>query len=245
MDRNMLQGTPGPMSSTTKWITINQARPDAPSWKLQRLACSQWSMNGKLNTPLGQWLYSSDRLRRQWPSYLDYDLGDLFIHTDNGFTKCVSIDPLRFSPILEVESIPISTCYPVFARKVIHGDTWIPTYKPPSILSSTIHDSPATFLDFLTTLDPWEQDLFSSLSMEVDCYEFIELVNSQSLGEAATQLLTVSDGSDDSGSMTLSWIIALLGGRQLARCAGPVSGPFGSSFCAEGYGILSVSLFLV
>jgi hypothetical protein len=49
-----------------------------------------------------------------------------------------------------------------------------------------------------------------------------------------SHLLTISDGSDDSGSMTFGWIIALPRGRRLARCVGPAFGPSGSSFQAEG-----------
>jgi hypothetical protein len=68
--------------------------------------------------------------------------------------------------------------------------------------------------------------------MEVDCYEFACLVDSQVLDESAIQLITVSDGSDDEGSMSFGWIIALPNGRRLARCAGPAYGPTGSSFRA-------------
>jgi hypothetical protein len=103
----------------------------------------------------------------------------------------------------------------------------------------------ATFSNVLTTLNTWEQSLFSSLSMHMDCYAFIALVNAQPLDEAATHLLTVSDGSDDSGSMTFGWIVALPNGRRLAQCAGPAFGPSGSNFQAEGCGFLSVSRFLV
>jgi hypothetical protein len=87
--------------------------------------------------------------------------------------------------------------------------------------------------------------LFLELEMHVGCYEFMTIVNSQDLAVNAFQLITVSDGSDDSGSMTFGWVIATPDGRRLARCSGPVFGPFGSSFRAEGCGFLSVSRFLV
>jgi hypothetical protein len=35
--------------------------------------------------------------------------------------------------------------------------------------------------------------------MEVYCYEFIQMDNTQSIGETAIQLIMVSDESDDSG----------------------------------------------
>jgi hypothetical protein len=81
--------------------------------------------------------------------------------------------------------------------------------------------------------------------MDADCYKFLHLVSSQSLAATDICLITVSNGSDDSGSMSFGWIIVLPCGRRLVRCAGPAYGPTGSSFCAEGYGFLSLSRFLV
>jgi hypothetical protein len=77
--------------------------------------------------------------------------------------------------------------------------------------------------------------------MLVDCYELIRLVENQHLRNTEIQLLTMSDGSDESGAMMFGWIILLPDGHRLARCSGPAYGPFGKSFCAEGYGFLSVS----
>jgi hypothetical protein len=54
IDPAFLLGTPTATSSTSKWVNINQARPNEPSWQLWRTACSQWSLNGKLYFPLGQ-----------------------------------------------------------------------------------------------------------------------------------------------------------------------------------------------
>jgi hypothetical protein len=81
--------------------------------------------------------------------------------------------------------------------------------------------------------------------MDVGCYEFLDLDTSQELEATATQLLTVSDGSDDAGSMSFGWVIALPSGRHLTRCSGPAFSPIGSSFRAEGYSFLSVTRFLL
>jgi hypothetical protein len=45
--------------------------------------------------------------------------------------------------------------------------------------------------------------------------------------------------------MMFGWIISLPDGHRLAHCSGPAYGPFGTSFCAEGYGFLSVSRFIL
>jgi hypothetical protein len=72
-----------------------------------------------------------------------------------------------------------------------------------------IHGS---FSDYLAHLENWEQELFVDLNMAVDCYEFLDLVNSQIVADNAIHLLTVSDGSDDAGSMTFGWVISLPNG---------------------------------
>ena len=66
--------------------------------------------------------------------------------------------------------------------------------------------------------------------MHVDCYEFIQLIENQPARNTEIQLLTMSDGSDNSGAMTFGWIIALPDGTRLARGSGPAYGPFGTSF---------------
>jgi hypothetical protein len=103
----------------------------------------------------------------------------------------------------------------------------------------------ATFLQYLSRLDNWERSLFEELTMEVDCYSFLDLVDAQTTDGDSAQLLTMSDGSDSAGAMTFGWVLALPTGQRLARCAGPTFGSYGSSFRAEGYGFLSVSRFLV
>jgi hypothetical protein len=76
------------------------------------------------------------------------------------------------------------------------------------------HNPPENFHQFLDTLDHWEQELFPELTMNVKCYEFVHLVNSQVLLEDSTiQLITVSNGSNDLGSMTFGWVIDLPNGH--------------------------------
>jgi hypothetical protein len=59
------------------------------------------------------------------------------------------------------------------------------------------------------------------------------------------QLISVSDGSAfDNKSMSFGWIMSLPNGTRLATCAGPAHGSKKSSFCAEGYGLLSLTRFL-
>jgi hypothetical protein len=146
----------------------------------------------------------------------------------------VALDPIRFSPISQIDWQPTKTSVPVHARATINGDAWIPLI-PPSI---TPLDKPpqtaASFSEYLSSLDTWETELFDDLTMHVDCYELIRLVETQMTQTTQVQLITVSDGFDNAGAMTFGWIISLPDGTRLARCVGPAYGPFGTSFRAEG-----------
>jgi hypothetical protein len=244
LDPDMMRGHPSDTSSTTSWLHINQARPHAASWTLWQTAVSQWSARGQLYHPLGNWLYPADRLRRRWPYYYDRESGDFYVRTAEAYTRCIQIDPIRFSPVSTTAWTPHSQSSPVHARPSLQGAFWIPSIPGPLAAPQPTSIS-ETFPEFIATLEPWERDLFSFLHMEVGCFEFIDLITSQDIAADTTQLLTVSDGSDDSGSMSFGWVIALPSGRRLARCSGPALGPRGSSFRAEGYGFLSVTRFLV
>jgi hypothetical protein len=170
---------------------------------------------------------------------------ELFIRQPIGYTRCVPSDPIRFSPVSQIDWSPTTTSLPVHARLSIQGDAWIPAI-PKSLPPLPRWEQPiATFSQFLDGLDHWERSLFADLTMEVDCYTFLDLVDSQVTDGDIAQLLTMSNGSDDSGAMTFGWIMALPTGKRLVRCAGPTFGSYGSSFRAEGYGFLSVSCFLV
>jgi hypothetical protein len=243
LDPQMLLGKPGPTSSTSTWVHITQARPNESAWRLWRQACNLWSYRNRLYHPLGAWK-PGNSLRRRWPCYYDESDSAIYVRQTTGFIRCVSIDPIRFTEESTIEWQPTPTSFPIHARRTIQGDAWIPTIptiRPVQRPTS----SPSTFVEFLTTLDGWEAQLFSQLTMDVDCYAFLNLVNTQPLDETEVHLLTMSDGSDDDGAMTFGWIISLPNGNRLARCAGPAFGPYGSSFRAEGYGFLSVARFLV
>jgi hypothetical protein len=155
LNPDMLQGIQGPTSSTSSWVKIKQAKPHAASWKLWQRACTQWSLNGKLLHPLGDWLAPSIKLRRTWPIHYDYHHGNLFIRTTTGFTRCVPMDTIRFSPISEVSHLPGLQCHPVTTCLTIQGTAWIQIIPVLPILIKN-KDITATFTEFLETLDVWE-----------------------------------------------------------------------------------------
>jgi hypothetical protein len=90
-----LSGTPSATSSTSKWVHINQARPDEPLWRLWRRACSQWSLHGQLYFPLGSWTRPGGTLRQEWPFYYDHSNGKLYVRQEDQYLRCFPIDDLH------------------------------------------------------------------------------------------------------------------------------------------------------
>jgi hypothetical protein len=167
----------------------------------------------------------------------------MYVRQEMGFILCVSIDLLiRYTSVSTINWRPTLTSIPIQARLSIQGNAWIPT-----ILTTQPHIfhplAPTTFTDFLATLDLWETEQFSTLTMDINCYTFFDLVNAQTSNDAAIQLLTImSDGSGDAGAMTFEWIISLPNGKRLAQCSGPTFGPYGSLFHAEGFSFVSLTI---
>jgi hypothetical protein len=233
LDKDMLAGNPSPRSSVSHWIHINQGQPDASSWRLWRKACSHWSYQNQLHFRLGPWIKPGHLLCRIWPYYYDYQDGDFYVHQDKGYTRCVIIDPIRFHPVLHIDWHLMASSIPVHARLDIHDTNWIPSIRPTPPVPTPVPNIPATFTEYLSSLALHMGD-------HVDCYEFIQLIESQPARNTEIQLLTMSDGSDNFGAMTFGWTIALPDSTCLARGSSPAYGPFGTSFRAKGYGFLSV-----
>jgi hypothetical protein len=94
----LLQGRTSLLSSTTCWITINQARPNKAVWRKWCRAMRIWSRNdGTLYRPLGAWWFPGDTLRRTWPFYKDLTYPFLYVNTPNKFLQYANEDNGRCS----------------------------------------------------------------------------------------------------------------------------------------------------
>jgi len=86
LDRAKLFGTPTLLSSTTKLHHVNQGEPSAEAWRFWRRACNLFSdQHGKLQCPLGPWLYPSDKLRMQHAAYYSQDESTLYVRSPTGY----------------------------------------------------------------------------------------------------------------------------------------------------------------
>jgi hypothetical protein len=63
----------------------------------------------------------------------------------------------------------------------LQEDAWIVIIPPNPTTSTKKESTPSTFVEYLSTLDEWEWELFPELTMQVNCYELIQLVETQPL----------------------------------------------------------------
>jgi hypothetical protein len=92
------------------------------------------------------------------------------------------------------------------------------------------------FEDFLYSQEPWIGDLLQHLEFKVSFDEAIT-----SLTASTTTNLGASDGSVKFENGTWGWALSSPTGEELIECKGPAYGIVMDSYCAEAYGLLSIT----
>ena len=86
IDEWMRQGTLHPDSSSTRYVKIEQARPNQKAWMQWKVLCASIKQEFYLK-PLGQWLLPASKLRRHWPAYYDLKRKWLYVHSSDGYMQ--------------------------------------------------------------------------------------------------------------------------------------------------------------
>ena len=243
LDPCLLQGRPSLYSSCTRWHTVNQDRPSEQEWKLWKLANGLWGDHtGRLFQGLGAWTQPLSKRRFQSFAYTHrrslYVLNanreySVYRHLGNSrYRQSSSLITRTYDQIPERarSAEVINDFNGIWKLRDIPSPTLQPPYIPPS--------AAATFELFVTTLDPWEADLLSHVTLSVDPFSLcLELVPG---------FRAVSDGSvrvQQHGSF--GWVLSTLSGERLAVGMGPARGRLPKSYRAEAYGLLSLLRFLL
>eukprot|EP00957_Ditylum_brightwellii_P064705 4910964-Ditylum_brightwellii.AAC.1 len=134
---------------------------------------------------------------------------------------------------------PTSTLYPIQATTVDRAKMWM--CKP--YHTNIEHPLPLiimTFESYLSTLDKWGALLLQDMVLHQSIYEI-----SQFCHRDTERIIIARDGSssEEDNLMTFGWRIVNSEEDILAEHAGPAFVQ-ATSFCAEGYGLLSVAWFL-
>ena len=213
----------------------NQSNPSPAVWKLWKKAMRLFSnKDGSLHVPLRQWLQPPSTQRRQWTAYFD-PINDVLlfrytakyeIHTRHG-------QLFNFTPSGIQLTVP-DTAYPVSVIEFEWG--WrIESYS--SYCPRQTPLPPSTFDDYCTSLEPWESQLLSTVTLHYDPFTIAGHMMDQ-------PIRTCSDGSAAAFEGTYGWVLSLADGTRLAHGAGPVDGHDPRSFRSEGQGMLSIVCLL-
>ena len=219
-------------SSTTKWHSTNQAKPNTASWKLWSQALTLFSKAGALINPLRQWLVCPESQRRSWPFYYDPSTDDLLIpQSGTIYVHHRCCNTFEHDPDGSVPTLPPSA-YPVDVIPSFSG--WrIRPHFPSSFIPIPPVPPPNTFRTYCDSLEPWEHPLLQSVTLLLPPSLIVDILSH-------TEFRACSDGSAVFQQGTYGWILALPDKTRLAFGAGPVDGNDPQSFRSEGQGMLSV-----
>ena len=245
IDNSLLNGVPSPYSSRSNHLSIHQENPSPSEWKLWRRAYLIWSdINGKLRTPLGEWIHPIHAQRNRHFAYQEGQCLWLRQHDPAQYREYRA--PNRTTTysatfqVLDFMMIP-STAIPVGVQECSGiPDHWHVVALGQSVIPQTETSNPAdmTFLEFIHTLDEWEVELLKNIEMDEDPFELC--VALQPLQRSA------SDGSVRHHRQgAFGWTIRNENGQRVAAGMGPASGSKPTSYRAEAYGMLSLLRFLI
>ena len=247
IDKSVRDGRPDIHSSRPTILSINQERPSGNEWRLWRRAYLLWSdINGRLRQPLGRWLLPVSKHRHHYFAYTSGQLVWIRSNPETMEYQEYQLTPPQTSltelpNLLSFANIPpnanpvevTQTQAPVADWHLIHsGHPSISPILPPST-------QPATFADYVATLDEWERELLMWVDLRLDAFEFCV--------ELQPQFQAGCDGSvrPTHQHSSFGWSIRSASRVTAAQGMGPAPGSKPTSYRAEAYGMLSIMRFLI
>eukprot|EP00980_Cylindrotheca_fusiformis_P016559 scaffold4965_cov87-Cylindrotheca_fusiformis.AAC.1 len=168
---------------------------------------------------------------------------DIVLPTRSGDT----IDPLYRHGDANLPISPSTTYCPTTQAKPSKG-SWNVWRRFCVLLEQQLASTPlgnwiVAGTDLRRSLPLSERQLLSDLEILIPVADLLDVLQ-QTTSIDNAKCYGVSDGSESSGSMTFGWVIAAPDGTRMVSCAGPAFGSQASSYRAEGYGFVSMALFL-
>lgn len=274
IDRSIVAGNPSILSSKSNHLEVHQPKPDSSVvWTTWRKACRRWywTHTCELKSPLGKWLHPSRKLRRDWPYHWSPWHETVYLKGHDFYSAHQRHNTGKFYAISSMhwDKLP-SDAYPIQITEgcSAYEAAYLRITSKPGIKSipSSAHP-PSTFDDYSQSWDTWESSLLQRLDPKFSHSEIHQALctaghpshqNPGAIGEinqvGGTSPTTtasqhkgatgVSDGSVNVEQGTFGWSLAKRDGTVLIDCIGPVFGMNMDSYRAEGYGHLSILLYI-
>ena len=243
LDKGVSQGILHTSRSISTLEDPYQERPGPLAWtawrKFLRLISTT---SGDLITPLGDWLFPAQKLRRRWPFLHSLSLGQTFARTDDGQYSFLRLCRYRVytheSPetLVDFSTLP-SDCVPISTTAITDG--WL--ISSPHAISSalTIDSPPQTFPEYIHALPDHERCCL--LRYDTFGYDIHDIIARISTFD---DYLLVSDGGAIDKYGSHSWVLSDIGGNRWATGSGAAFGLDPKSYRAEISGCKSGLLFL-
>ena len=239
LDNAKLRGSISRLSSTSRWLKINQARPSEAQWVLWRKANKLWSSpKGRLKQPLGRWLNSHDERRMSFPAYVHGNTKALRVQDE---FQVYEIDATgrqlgtQIKPNLRVDDLH-PAAIPAEVYEAPDGNWTV--RKGTTLLQPDPAPELESFHGYIKTLPPWEADILQHVNLAVDprylCFDLQQYFYAGSDGSVKFE----TDGS-------FGWMLANTEGDRVASANGPARGAKMDSYRAECTGMLSFLRFLI
>jgi hypothetical protein len=238
--------------AVSKWLKINQPRPGDRTWQEWQKACrSLCRRNQKkriLKVPLGHWIVPPEEARVPWKHWLDRENKVLYQATVNGdfstheqLAHDYEVPPAGFVADLPLGVVPVDVRHE-------SPNTAGGTYRVNQPNRNMIREVSMQSLLYLPESEPiavdeWEYQLLSNVGfIEDNGTVLMQLL----IALETNDLVVCSDGSAPKGIGSFGWIASTRDdGCRMVTCHGPAPGAQVSSYRAEGYGLLSVTRFLL
>jgi hypothetical protein len=168
LDPAKLRGGASVLSTTSRWMRINQDRPSELEWQLWKHANKLWSNTmGDLIQPLAMWVNQHSKQQIQCLEY-QYDK-NLVVKKDNDqYEVChhtLHSDYKERNITIRYEDIPE---YARPANIILHQATSWRIIKTTRDISPPTPSTYGIFVEFVHTLLPWETDLLQHHELYVD-----------------------------------------------------------------------------
>jgi ribonuclease HI len=240
IDPGKLEGNPSLKSSTSTWMSINQAKPSSQAWKLWKNANLIWSKStGQLHQPLGHWISTLTNRRIRHFAYKYRSTLYIRMHQTR-YMKCRQIKRDTYTETdlcIDIQSIP-ERAKPAEVELLPDSIWHVLATSAVTVTPNNPQHDIGTFERFLSNLDAWEYDLLRHTTLFAD--PFAVNVAHEDYFAAG------SDGSVKHGTNgSFGWMLSTREGVRTASGMGPSRGLRMDSYRAECSGLLSLLRFLV
>jgi hypothetical protein len=215
---------------------FNQAKPNQVAWGSWRRFLTKFETpTGHLHTPLRAWIVTHDRCRRRQKFVYDPNTSSLYQHQEGPqYCKLVAHGQRAYHKESTLD-LSDAVGYPVHVHEMQTLVCPMMNYHPVQDNTVILNQN---FTAFTASLDKWERDMLSSVTLLDDPSLIMHELNEGPFNVG-------SDGSVIGEKAAFGYVVSSIHKRRLIRGKGCAPGSRPQSFRAEAYGAVAVRRMLL